>query len=146
MINNVKKFLSLLILCALGLTVFLAWPGQSQSEKALVIARQSCGLEKSKNEWQFAAGKAPIMVNMDNLTTEKQKTLATLATDNAVLANRAALLDSRWFPLAQAMSKFSTYIDWSSRGLNVGDNWLVTIDGRIQTLFICRAIQEDSNS
>ena len=142
-----KKVILVLILCASGLTVFLTWPGQSQSEKALVMARQSCGLEKSKDTWEFVFEKAPIMTNIDGLSSEKFKSLSTLADEQAVIANRAALLDSRWVPLAQASSKFSTYLKFRLTGnADMGESWLATIDGRIQTGFICRAIQANSNS
>jgi hypothetical protein len=146
MINGMKKFLSVLLFCALGLTVFFSWPSQSNSEKALGMARQSCGMEFQRNKWRFIDGKATSNLNLDELSQDKLKLLASVASENAVLANRAALLDSRWVPLAQALARLSQFMNWRLLGRVKEDSWTITIDGRIQSIYICTAIQRDANA
>jgi hypothetical protein len=147
MIENMKKFLSLLILCALGLTVFLVWSGQSQSEKALVMARQSCGLKKRQDGWQFVREKTLTGFDYNDLSPEETKKLVTASDNSAILAHRAALMDSRWISLADSISKINQSLRWiSDRGYMTNEAATFVNESLINAHFTCRAIQEDSNS
>ena len=65
----------------------------------------------------------------------------------ALLAQRAALLDSKWIPLADGLLMFEVREGWLLGNLNLSfeaENF--TLEGRLRAHSICKAIQADGNS
>ncbi len=129
------------------LALISSWPNQSNSERALSMAREACGLEHSKGKWEFVTGKNARDQDLETLLPGEKNSQVTLTTEQATLAHRAAILDSRWIPLADAVTKLAVYQTWSLDNSSLStETKMYLIEGNINSLFICEAIKAESNS
>jgi hypothetical protein len=142
-----KSLLVLLSVCVLGFALVSWWPGQSDSVRALSMAREACGLEKSKGKWDFSKEKDPTNIDFKELFPGRRQAALDITTNLALLAQRAALLDSKWIPLADGLSMFRIHQTWLLNNLNLDSEYLfLTIEGRVRANTICNAIRVDGNS
>ena len=106
------------------------------------MARTSCGLGERNGSWEFS--KNSPLADFRNLTESQRMIVENAAEKHAVLAQRAALLDTKWVPLAGALSV--VHIDQTWGQANSGNYGPYVTDSKIKVLYICKAIREESNS
>lgn len=133
-----------LSLILFSLLTFKMWPSQSNVSKAFSMARTSCGLSERNGSWEFS--KNSPLVNFRNLTDSQRKVVENATEEHAVLAQRAALLDTKWVQLAGALSVVHIDQTWGQSYTNSGDYGPYVTDSKIKVLYICKAIREESNS
>ena len=133
------------------LLIFSIWPSDSKAETAMTMMTESCGLENSNGNWDFAIG-----VNQ-RIASEYEGSgfpangisLGAVSRERAVLAQRAAILDNRWTSLAEVISDVAVFTEWSKEGnlSQVGAQF--ALNGKAQAIkayYLCQALKEDRNS
>lgn len=136
--------LLLLLLLLVALLAIKLWPSQSDSSKALSLIRESCGLEEVQGRWEFNNEKSPTR-SFEDLSQDERIKLESATRKNAISAQRAAFLDSRWLPLADALVVVN-----NDQALILGNrhqgNTPILVDSRLKIYYKCIAVRDESNS
>jgi hypothetical protein len=130
--------------CLLALATVSLWPSQSDSSNALSMVRAACGLEKIAGQWEFDRKKAPT-TKFEDLSGDEQLYLEAATRKNAILAQRAAFLDSQWLPLAEALAVVNNEQILILANRYPGSNPTL-VDSKIKVYYKCNAVREESNS
>lgn len=140
-----KSLVVLLLACVVGIALVLWRPSQSNSSKALAMAREACGLEKSMGTWQFVEGKDFSNLDPNNFTRAEQKALLPIVTESAVIAKEAALVDSHWSSLANSLGQIAgAYSRLSSLEYSNDIDLSYISEYRLDAYFTCKALQSKS--
>lgn len=141
----------------LGISLFLVtllavgmWPSQSDSSRALSMIRESCGLEEIAGRWEFNNRKALTnskarISRFEELPQDEKLYLEAATRKNAIIAQRAAFLDSRWLPLADALVVVNNNQILILTN-QYRSNSEILVDSKLKVYYKCSAIKDESNS
>lgn len=150
--ETMKKSLRASALIAVGLLLlFSVWPSNTNVENAKTLITKACGLEKSNGNWEFVNGKIGKMEwGLDNPGfPDEALSMSSVTSKDSVLALRAALLDSRWFPIANAISDVAVFIVWNEGAKLSTEGRQFRLNGETQAIKaynLCQALRENRNS
>ena len=152
MFRRMKKSIRVSLLIAAGLLLlFSVWPSNSNVDSAKTLITKACGLEKLNGNWEFVNGKIGKMTwGLDNPGfPDDALSMSSVTSEDSVLALRAALLDSRWVPIANAISDVAIFIVWNEGATLSTEGRQFRLEGETQAVKaynFCQALRDNRNS